>query len=131
MNGLFKHMGLALVGFGAIAGLLGVSPVSAQTVQTNSNQPLPGLGNSDQRNDGMTAPDGVNVYDLIHQLQMGSIPSMSEFSQEQQRNINSAATDFRTRQMERLRQQTPQTQMPQAIPMTPAPSSQPVLNPQP
>jgi|GEM_PF-2179918 hypothetical protein len=125
MNGALKHMGLALVGLSAIGGLF-VLPASAQN--TNPNQALPGLGGSDQNSDAFGGTDGVNMYDLFHRLQMGPMPSMSEFNREQQRTINSAASDFRARQLELLRQQNPQMQTPQTTPAAPLPSTQPSID---
>ncbi|RMF70089.1 MAG: hypothetical protein D6742_01155 [Cyanobacteria bacterium J069] len=50
------------------------------------------------------------IHDLIHQLNYGSIRSSEEFRREQQRNINSAAEDFRARQRAILEQQQQQSQ---------------------
>lgn len=133
MNGSLKQLGLALIGLSAITlmgevlriGGLSALPASAQTTP---NQAMPGLGSSDQNNDAMSGADGLNMYDLMHQLQRGALPSMSEFNQEQQRTINSAASDFRTRQLERLRQQNQQAPTPQNAQIAPFPSSQPATN---
>jgi len=128
MNGAFKRVCFTLVSLSAIGGLCAL-PASAQT---SSNQALPGLGSSDQNSDSFGGTNGLDMYDLFHRLQMGSMPSMSEFNQEQQRTINSAASNFRARQLERLRQQNPQQnpqgQPSQTAPVAPFPSSQPSIN---
>lgn len=49
------------------------------------------LGNSD-----------FSVFNLIHQAQMGTLRDLSEFSQEQNRNITSEAEKFRLEQRRRL-----------------------------
>lgn len=118
-----QQISLAFVGMGAI-GLLGgfALPVAAQTIQPNPNQALPGLGSSDQSSSSMPGAEGFDMYDLIHQLQLGPLPSMSEFNQQQQRTINSAASDFRTRQLELLRQQNQSPQMSPVAPQAPAQS---------
>lgn len=78
-------------------------PGLAQQTSTQI-QALPGLGSSDSQNSAFSA-DGLDMYDLFHQLSTGPIPTMSEFRQSQQQHINSAADSFRARQMELLRQQ--------------------------
>ncbi|HEY9696677.1 MAG TPA: hypothetical protein V6D10_05410 [Trichocoleus sp.] len=108
----------------SIAGVLLLAhPGLAQQTSTQL-QPLPGLGGSDSTNGAFSA-DGLNMYDLFHQLSTGPLPSMSDFRQEQQQHINSAAEDFRTRQMQRLQQQnqaqptsvSPSTSMQQPLPV--------------
>lgn len=63
-------------------------------------------------------------FNMIHRMQLGNIRSVSEFDQDQQQNIGSAAEDFRTRQREMLQQPT---QPNPAAPVTPNPTSVPVL----
>ena len=90
--------GLSMTGILMLAhpGLAQQTPVQVQ--------PLPGLGSSDSQNSAFSA-DGLDMYDLFHQLSTGPIPSMSEFRQSQQQHINSAADSFRTRQLQLLQQQ--------------------------
>lgn len=64
------------------------------------------------------------MFQLMHQLQMGQIRSSSEFSQDQQQSLGTAAQDFRERQRQMLQQgqqpggpaMTPQTVTPSAPP---------------
>lgn len=50
-------------------------------------------------------PEQFNPLDLIHRANLGGLRSMEEFIIEQDQNLNDAATDFRARQLQLLRQQ--------------------------
>ncbi len=60
-------------------------------------------------------------FDIMHRAQLGNIRSLPEFGQDQQENIGSQASDFRTRQRE-LILQNQQQQTEGAVPTQPASS---------
>ncbi|HEY9813515.1 MAG TPA: hypothetical protein V6D31_08260, partial [Candidatus Sericytochromatia bacterium] len=61
--------------------------------------------NQAQERDPLTGSsnDGFNPLDLIHRANLGSLRTYEEFSAEQRTNLNSAADDFRKRQLEMIR----------------------------
>jgi len=67
---------------------------------------------------------GSGVLDLIHRATLGGLKDNAQFQQEQRQNLNTAASDFRSRQLELIRsQQSPssqQTSTPVAPVTTPA-----------
>ena len=71
--------------------------------------------------------DGVDpFFDIMHRAQLGNIRSLPEYSKDQQENLGSEASDFRTRQRALILQNQQQPQ--QSGSTTPA---QPGTNPQP
>ena len=65
-------------------------------------------------------------FDIMHRAQLGNIRSLPEYSKDQQENLGSEASDFRTRQRALILQNQQQPQ--QSGSTTPA---QPGTNPQP
>lgn len=55
----------------------------------------------------------LNMLDLIHRAQFGSLENMEDFTAEQRQNINSAAQNYRNQQLQRV-QQGPQEVKPPA-----------------
>ena len=45
------------------------------------------------------------IMDLMHRAQMGNIRSVNEYSAEQDRSLNDAASQFRQKQLQMLRNQ--------------------------
>ncbi|WP_416674619.1 hypothetical protein [Egbenema bharatensis] len=83
-------------------GILGCGVLSAIQPAIAQTPPNPGLGSSDR---GVNQPDDMpNMFDLMHELQRGSIRSPYEFQQDQQRNISNEAADFREQQRRALEQ---------------------------
>lgn len=71
--------------------------------QTETVRPLEGFQTLDGGSDIFSnSSGGRGMLDLIHRAQMGTIRNSSEFSLDQQTNINSEALDFRTRQRREL-----------------------------
>jgi hypothetical protein len=60
------------------------------------------------------------MFDLMHKMQQGSIRSQSEFGQDQQNSLGTAASDFRSRQMQLLRQQGQSGTANSTVPEAPA-----------
>lgn len=107
---------------GATVLLTSLAPISmAQTASTADD--LQWLDNSSQNTDANSA-DGLNMYDMMHRMQQGTIRSQSEFLRDQQQTLNSAAQQFRTMQRQAIEQQagTPQ---PGTVESFPPSSSQP------
>jgi hypothetical protein len=114
---------------GALVSCLSQPGVAQVANQLNNANPLQ---SNPQMGDGNTDPfssrgdnqfDGV--LDLMHRAMMGNIRSSEEFQQSQQNDINSAASDFRTRQLELLRQQNqPQATSPVVSPSMSIPAGQ-------
>ena len=80
---------------------------SAQEEQSvpASVQSQPFDSNRSQERDSFSGTLGNNdfsVFNLIHQAQLGTLRDLSEFSQEQNRNITSEAEKFRLEQQRRL-----------------------------
>jgi hypothetical protein len=102
------------------AGLFASQPAIAQT--TSDSGALPGLGSSDQTATPFSGSSDTfgAMFDLMHKMQQGSIRSQSEFSQDQQNSIGTAANDFRTRQMQLLHQQGQAGTANSTLPGTPA-----------
>ena len=94
---------------------------SAQVEQSvpASVQSQPFDSNRSQERDSFSGNLGNNdfsVFNLIHQAQLGTLRDLSEFSQEQNRNITSEAEKFRLEQRRRLG--NPSQLQPQAQPET-------------
>lgn len=47
--------------------------------------------------------ESVNMFDIIHRANFGTTRSMQEFRMEKEQSINDAAADFRSRQLQMLR----------------------------
>lgn len=99
--------------------VLGVAPnVLAQ--MTPTADPLKDIQNSEAGNDPFSNRGGnatSGMMDLIHRAMQGQSKSSEEYSAEQRENLDSAASEFRRLQQERLRQ-TPST----TPAVTPSPS---------
>lgn len=90
-------------------GVLGTSvlglaqPALAQPTSADLQTPV---GSSDRDANGNGDLSNIDtMFDLLHRAQMGSIRDPYEFNRDQQQNINTAASTFRQRQLELLRQQ--------------------------
>lgn len=117
--GVVAGIGLATFGFSQ-ASLAQVS-TSAQPLQDFQNQDQPADPFSNRGNNQING-----VMDMIHRAVLGPSRSPEEFNAEQQENLNSAAAEFRARQMERLRGQTPAaTTTPATAPGAPAAPANP------
>lgn len=118
----FVWMSLGCLGITGALLSFAFQPAIAQTA--NSSDALQGgLGSSDRASDPFSSNSDQlgGLFNLMHKFQQGSIRSGSEFSQDQQSSIGSAASDFRTRQLQLLHQQGQGT-TDSAVPQT----SQPV-----
>jgi hypothetical protein len=86
----------SILGCGVL--LSAIQPALAQTL------PNSGLGSSDR---GLNQSDDMpDMFNLMHQLQRGSIRNSYEFQQDQQRNISNEAADFREQRRRALEQPT-------------------------
>lgn len=77
------------------------------TPTTSSNNALEDL-DQQNRNPFSSRDDGNamnGIMDLMHRAQMGNIRSVNEYSAEQDRSLNDAATQFRQKQLQMLRNQ--------------------------
>lgn len=108
----------------SLASLLLPQSSWAQTAPTDRVEPLREFNQGEQRDPFSQRYDGDDsfggVFDLMHRAQMGSIRNPSEFSDEQNQNIDAAASQFRQLQRQRIQQAQPQ----QATPNTPVDSPQ-------
>lgn len=75
----------------------------AQTASTADD--LQWLNNGSQNTDA-NSMDGLNMYDMMHRMQQGSIRSQSEFLRDQQQTLGTAAQEFRNKQRQAIEQQT-------------------------
>lgn len=90
--------------------LLMLQPTWAQTTTTtNSNNALDDLNSQQNTNPFSSHNDDGNamngIMGLMHRAQMGNIRSTSEYSAEQNRSLNDAASQFRQKQLQMLRNQ--------------------------
>ncbi|MBW4494871.1 MAG: hypothetical protein KME26_17670 [Oscillatoria princeps RMCB-10] len=111
--------GLILAALAAI----GVAPLAlpqASFAQACSDaQTLQGCPSPNERDSFSGLESGqLNMYDIIHRSQMGTLTNINEFTAEQRQNLNSAADDFRTQQLKRMQQAQPQA-APSEPPATP------------
>lgn len=77
------------------------------TPTTTSNNALEDL-DQQNRNPFSSRDDGNamnGIMDLMHRAQMGNIRSVNEYSAEQDRSLNDAASQFRQKQLQMLRNQ--------------------------
>ena len=77
------------------------------TPTTTTNNALEDL-DQQNRNPFSSRDDGNamnGIMDLMHRAQMGNIRSVNEYSAEQDRSLNDAATQFRQKQLQMLRNQ--------------------------
>lgn len=97
---------------------------SAQTAPSNI-QSFPDASRQNERDSfgGNLGGGDFNIFQMIHQSQLGGMRDMGEYSQEQNRNLNNAAELFKRRQRELMG--NPESQLPE----TPATNTQPE-NPQ-
>lgn len=108
MNVMFSRVLRPLtlsVGLVTVLALAG-SPAWAQVLE----DPNAGFSNPEENNDPFSSSNRDNagyssMFDIIHRSNLSVNQSMSEFEANQQRIINNQATDFRTRQLELIRQQ--------------------------
>lgn len=108
----------------AIASMILPQAASAQTAPGNV-QSFPDASRQNERDSfgGNLGGGDFNIFQMIHQSQLGGMRDMSEYSQEQNRNLNNAAELFKRRQRELMG--NPESQLPE----TPATNTQPE-NPQ-
>lgn len=107
---LFQSLGL-ITGISLIS-LTMISPIAAQ-----SNPNSPNNWPNAEGSDGMR--NGLNPFDLIHRSRLGNSRDPQEFSEEQNKNINDQADQFRAKQRELL----------QKKPSQPTPSSTEIILP--
>jgi len=96
----------------SLVSLLIPQPSWAQNTTTNAN-PLEDLNPQENTNPFSARDQGQamnGIMDLMHRAQMGNIRSSSEYSTEQNQNLNDAAAKFRQRQLEMIRNQNSQNQ---------------------
>lgn len=94
----------------AAGALLSSSGLSANA---QINDPMQNSGNMGDSSDIFSnRGDGQmnGMFDLIHRATLANPQSWAEFNTTQQRNIESAASEFRSRQLQMLRQRQQQTQ---------------------
>lgn len=80
------------------------------TPTTSSNNALEDLEQQNRNPFSSHSDDGNamnGIMDLMHRAQMGNIRSVNEYSAEQDRSLNDAASQFRQKQLQMLRNQNP------------------------
>ena len=78
------------------------------TPTTTTNNALEDLDQQNRNPFSSHSDDGNamnGIMDLMHRAQMGNIRSVNEYSAEQDRSLNDAATQFRQKQLQMLRNQ--------------------------
>ena len=91
-----------------------LQPAVAQTADPLDDS-LSGDGDSSDPFSSNGGGQSGSVLDLIHRVTLGNVRSQSEYNSSQQENLGIEASDFRSRQLELLRQQNqsqPSTQEP-------------------
>jgi hypothetical protein len=110
--GLAVAGGCLTVGVRAASAQQGVDPLDANNERTSD--PF-----SSTTEDNNYSP----FFNIMHRMQLGNIRSVSEFGQDQQENLGSEATDFRTRQRALIQEQgqpnPTETLVPSAAPASP------------
>lgn len=83
----------------AIASMILPQAASAQTAPGNI-QSFPDASRQNERDSfgGNLGGGDFNIFQMIHQSQLGGMRDMSEYSQEQNRNLNNAAEAFKRQQ---------------------------------
>ena len=83
----------------AIASMILPQAASAQTAPSNI-QSFPDASRQNERDSfgGNLGGGDFNIFQMIHQSQLGGMRDMSEYSQEQNRNLNNAAEVFKRQQ---------------------------------
>lgn len=100
---------------GTVAGMSVVSLLLPQIswAQTTDVNPLEDANPAEEGSDPFSGSGGnsFGIFDLIHRANFGGDRNVEDFSLEQDQNLNSAAAQFRKKQLERLqqRQATPAT----------------------
>ena len=78
------------------------------TPTTTTNNALEDLDQQNRNPFSSHSDDGNamnGIMDLMHRAQMGNIRSVNEYSAEQDRSLNDAASQFRQKQLQMLRNQ--------------------------
>jgi hypothetical protein len=78
------------------------------TPTTSSNNALEDLEQQNRNPFSSHSDDGNamnGIMDLMHRAQMGNIRSVNEYSAEQDRSLNDAASQFRQKQLQMIRNQ--------------------------
>ncbi len=78
------------------------------TPTTTTNNALEDLDRQNRNPFSSHSDDGNamnGIMDLMHRAQMGNIRSVNEYSAEQDRSLNDAASQFRQKQLQMLRNQ--------------------------
>ncbi|MFM7427928.1 MAG: hypothetical protein ACKO7W_23505 [Elainella sp.] len=108
-TGLMLGLSIGAVGQATVGLAQGVDPLDA-----NERRTADPFSNTET-----TTTD--TFFDLMHRVQLGTVRSVSEYGRDQQENIGSQASDFRTRQRELLQQQSAQpTTTVETAPVQPA-----------
>lgn len=94
---------------GTVAGISVVSLLSPQMIwaQTTNVNPLEDANPAEEGSDPFSSSGQGNsfgIFDLIHRANLGGDRNVEDFSLEQDQNLNSAAAQFRKKQLERLQQ---------------------------
>ncbi|MDB9313919.1 hypothetical protein PN462_12470 [Spirulina sp. CS-785/01] len=82
---------------------------SASLAQTPHNSTNEGFQRN-ERDSLFEGENGLNPLDIMHRVNMGNKPSMGEFRQQTDRNLNEASEEFRRQQLQLLQQQLQQEQ---------------------
>ena len=75
----------------------------AQSYDNNNVNPLQDLQKIDN-SDPFTGSGGIDMFDIIHNSRLGNKQNMKEYMLEQRNSLNDAATQFRNKQKELIRQ---------------------------
>jgi len=116
---------LAKTSLAVLAGMGVVSCLLPQTslAQTTYDQPLDDFQpQNNNQSWGSENGGSFSPLDMIHRAQQGTLRTSEDFSSEQRENLNSASSEFRRLQLERLRQQN------QASPNQGGTTPQPKIN---
>lgn len=96
------------------------------TPTTTTNNALEDLEQQNRNPFSSHSDDGNamnGIMDLMHRAQMGNIRSVNEYSAEQDRSLNDAASQFRQKQLQMIRNQNQNSANPANSANTPNPGN--------
>lgn len=93
-----------VAGIGVVSLLL-PQPSWAQASDVNPLQDFESQENSSDPFSGSNEAGSFGVFDLIHRANLGNTRSLNDYSAEQNENLDAAAAQFRTIQLQRIRGQ--------------------------
>lgn len=99
----YLFFGLSLSVSLALVSSVGILPASSQSPLEEDSP----YQSSERDTFSSGLGDGLSPFDLIHGINSTRGMSMEEFRNQQQENLDSAASEFRQQQQQQLQQQSP------------------------